>query len=212
MAAEVAQYRLDVVVHNAGWAGSIATRPVTVDGLEADVPGNALAPYLLQTLIPMPRRLVFVSSDSITRAAARPRRPAAHPGLVGRRRLRRQQVRADHDRVRLRPAASGGAVQRRAPRLDPHQDERRRGAARRRCRRRHAGLAGHVGSSRPPRYPGCSSMNGDRSPAGSTRPSTTPLCKTHSCERCEPSLPLLRGSSRQNEVFDHYFPEVVATP
>jgi len=60
--------RLDVVVHNAGWAPTSATRPVTADGLEQTFQVNALAAYLLQTLIPMPRRLVFVSSDSIRRA------------------------------------------------------------------------------------------------------------------------------------------------
>lgn len=69
MAEAVARHRLDVVVHNAGWAGPTATRPVTVDGLEQAFQVNALAAFLLQTLIPMPPRLVFVSSDSITRAA-----------------------------------------------------------------------------------------------------------------------------------------------
>ncbi len=68
MAAALGRQPLDVVVHNAGWASPSPTRPVTVDGLEQTFQVNALAPYLLQTLIPVPRRLVFVSSDSISRA------------------------------------------------------------------------------------------------------------------------------------------------
>ncbi|MCO1593919.1 SDR family NAD(P)-dependent oxidoreductase [Micromonospora sp. RHAY321] len=58
----------DVVVHNAGWASRGSTRPVTVDGLERTFQVNALAPYLLTALMPLPPRLVYVSSDSITRA------------------------------------------------------------------------------------------------------------------------------------------------
>jgi NAD(P)-dependent dehydrogenase (short-subunit alcohol dehydrogenase family) len=57
----------DIVVHNAGWASRDARRPVTVDGLEQTFQVNALAPYLLTALMPPPERLVFVSSDSITR-------------------------------------------------------------------------------------------------------------------------------------------------
>jgi NAD(P)-dependent dehydrogenase (short-subunit alcohol dehydrogenase family) len=69
MAGQVAAFHeLDVVVHNAGWAPTSATRPVTADGLEQTFQVNALAAYLLQTLIPVPRRLVFISSDSIRRA------------------------------------------------------------------------------------------------------------------------------------------------
>lgn len=59
--------RLDVVVHNAGWGPRGSVRPVTADGLEQTFQVNALAPYLLTALIPLPQRLVYVSSDSIRR-------------------------------------------------------------------------------------------------------------------------------------------------
>lgn len=59
----------DVVVHNAGWSSRDSARPVTVDGLERTFQVNALAPYLLTALMPLPPRLVYVSSDSITRAS-----------------------------------------------------------------------------------------------------------------------------------------------
>jgi NAD(P)-dependent dehydrogenase (short-subunit alcohol dehydrogenase family) len=57
----------DVVVHNAGWSSRAAERPVTEDGLEQTFQVNLLAPYLLTALLPLPRRLVLVSSDSIVR-------------------------------------------------------------------------------------------------------------------------------------------------
>jgi NAD(P)-dependent dehydrogenase (short-subunit alcohol dehydrogenase family) len=59
--------RFDVVVHNAGWSPRDTVRPVTVDGLEQTFQVNALAAYLLTALMPTPRRLVWVSSDSIRR-------------------------------------------------------------------------------------------------------------------------------------------------
>ncbi|MGW4466714.1 SDR family oxidoreductase [Micromonospora sp. NPDC004704] len=58
----------DVVVHNAGWASRDTHRPVTPDGLEQTFQVNALSAYLLTALMPVPKRLVYVSSDSITRA------------------------------------------------------------------------------------------------------------------------------------------------
>lgn len=61
----------DVVVHNAGWGSKESARPVTGDGLEQTLQINALAPYLLTALLPLPERLVFVSSDSITRGKIR---------------------------------------------------------------------------------------------------------------------------------------------
>ncbi|MFI6760813.1 SDR family NAD(P)-dependent oxidoreductase [Micromonospora sp. NPDC050417] len=61
----------DVVVHNAGWSSRDSTRPVTVDGLERTFQVNALSAYLLTALLPLPARLVYVSSDSITRATLR---------------------------------------------------------------------------------------------------------------------------------------------
>jgi NAD(P)-dependent dehydrogenase (short-subunit alcohol dehydrogenase family) len=59
--------RFDVVVHNAGWAPPAGRRPVTVDGLEQTFQVNALAAYALTALLPLPERLVFISSDSIRR-------------------------------------------------------------------------------------------------------------------------------------------------
>lgn len=58
----------DVVVHNAGWASRDTSRPLTQDGLEHTLQVNLLAPFLLTASLPLPRRLVFVSSDSISRA------------------------------------------------------------------------------------------------------------------------------------------------
>jgi NAD(P)-dependent dehydrogenase (short-subunit alcohol dehydrogenase family) len=57
----------DVVVHNAGWASRDTNRTITEDGLEQTFQVNLLAPYLLTAALPLPRRLVFVSSDSISR-------------------------------------------------------------------------------------------------------------------------------------------------
>ncbi len=57
----------DVVVHNAGWLPPEGPRPVTEDGLERTFQVNALSVYLLTALLPLPSRLVYVSSDSITR-------------------------------------------------------------------------------------------------------------------------------------------------
>jgi len=72
MAAEVLRLGpLDVVVHNAGWASRDETRPLTEDGLEQTFQVNLLAPFLLTALLPLPPRLVFVSSDSISRGAIR---------------------------------------------------------------------------------------------------------------------------------------------
>jgi NAD(P)-dependent dehydrogenase (short-subunit alcohol dehydrogenase family) len=58
----------DVIVHNAGWASSGEERPVTVDGIEQTLQVNALAPYVLTAAVPLPRRLVYLSSDSIRNA------------------------------------------------------------------------------------------------------------------------------------------------
>jgi NAD(P)-dependent dehydrogenase (short-subunit alcohol dehydrogenase family) len=58
---------LDVVVHNAGWLPPEGPRPVTEDGLERTFQVNALSAYLLTALLPLPSRLVYVSSDSIAR-------------------------------------------------------------------------------------------------------------------------------------------------
>lgn len=57
----------DVVVHNAGWLPPEGQRPVTGDGLERTFQVNALSAYLLTALLPLPSRLVYVSSDSIAR-------------------------------------------------------------------------------------------------------------------------------------------------
>jgi len=64
----VALGEFDVVVHNAGWVSRAERRPLTVDGLEQTFQVNALSAYVLTALLPVPRRLVYVSSDSIVRA------------------------------------------------------------------------------------------------------------------------------------------------
>jgi NAD(P)-dependent dehydrogenase (short-subunit alcohol dehydrogenase family) len=61
----------EVVVHNAGWGSKDESRPVTEDGLEQTFQINALAPLLLTASLPKPRRIVFVSSDSISRGRIR---------------------------------------------------------------------------------------------------------------------------------------------
>ncbi|HVR77976.1 MAG TPA: SDR family NAD(P)-dependent oxidoreductase [Acidimicrobiia bacterium] len=52
---------IDAVVHNAGIYESGA-RTETVDGLERTFQVNVLAPYLLTALIPIPSRLIYLSS------------------------------------------------------------------------------------------------------------------------------------------------------
>lgn len=51
----------DAVIHNAGVVLS-GRRRVTEDGLEQTFQINVLAPYLLTTLMPLPRRLVYLTS------------------------------------------------------------------------------------------------------------------------------------------------------
>jgi NAD(P)-dependent dehydrogenase (short-subunit alcohol dehydrogenase family) len=52
----------DVVIHNAGAGGGIAERQVTEDGLEYLFAVNVLAPYVLTALIPLPSRLIYLTS------------------------------------------------------------------------------------------------------------------------------------------------------
>jgi len=58
-ASELGPY--DVVIHNAG-VGSAATRHPTPDGYERIFAVNVLGPYLLTALMPLPDRLVYLSS------------------------------------------------------------------------------------------------------------------------------------------------------
>jgi NAD(P)-dependent dehydrogenase (short-subunit alcohol dehydrogenase family) len=51
----------DVVIHNAG-VGSAAQRQRTPDGLETIFAVNVLGPYLLTALMPLPPRLVYLTS------------------------------------------------------------------------------------------------------------------------------------------------------
>lgn len=51
----------DAIIHNAGVGGS-RRRQVTDDGLERTFQINVLAPYLLTTLMPLPRRLIYLTS------------------------------------------------------------------------------------------------------------------------------------------------------
>lgn len=67
MAAALSRSTFDVVVHNAGWLPPEGQRPVTEDGLERTFQVNALSAYLLTALLPLPSRLVYVSSDAIAR-------------------------------------------------------------------------------------------------------------------------------------------------
>ena len=51
----------DAVIHNAG-VGSAAARHRTADGCERIFAVNVLGPYLLTTLMPLPARLVYLTS------------------------------------------------------------------------------------------------------------------------------------------------------
>ncbi|MEV4411529.1 SDR family NAD(P)-dependent oxidoreductase [Catellatospora sp. NPDC049609] len=51
----------DTIVHNVG-IGSAAERAVTEDGIERILAVNVLAPYLLTALMPLPERLVYLTS------------------------------------------------------------------------------------------------------------------------------------------------------
>jgi NAD(P)-dependent dehydrogenase (short-subunit alcohol dehydrogenase family) len=65
LAAAAAQYGpFDAVIHNAGVLERNASRrPTTVDGLERTFAVNVVAPYLLTALLPLPGRLVYLSSQ-----------------------------------------------------------------------------------------------------------------------------------------------------
>jgi NAD(P)-dependent dehydrogenase (short-subunit alcohol dehydrogenase family) len=52
----------DVIIHNAGIGGGISSREVTADGLEKIFHTNVVAPYLLTALMPVPARLVYLTS------------------------------------------------------------------------------------------------------------------------------------------------------
>lgn len=52
----------DAVIHNAGVGGEGAARHVTADGCERIFAVNVLGPYLLTALMPLPARLVYLTS------------------------------------------------------------------------------------------------------------------------------------------------------
>lgn len=52
----------DAVIHNAGVGGGQSSRRVTADGCEHIFAVNVLAPYLLTALMPVPSRLVYLTS------------------------------------------------------------------------------------------------------------------------------------------------------
>ena len=52
----------DAVIHNAGVGGGVDERAVTEDGIERIFAVNVLAPYLLTCLMPVPARLVYLTS------------------------------------------------------------------------------------------------------------------------------------------------------
>ncbi|BCJ76589.1 short-chain dehydrogenase [Catellatospora sp. IY07-71] len=60
-AAAAAHGPYDVVVHNVG-IGSSSERVVTEDGIERIFAVNVLAPYLLTALLPLPERLIYLTS------------------------------------------------------------------------------------------------------------------------------------------------------
>jgi len=59
-ASELGSY--DAVIHNAGIGGGIEARTLTADGIERIFHVNVVAPYLLTALMPVPRRLVYLTS------------------------------------------------------------------------------------------------------------------------------------------------------
>jgi NAD(P)-dependent dehydrogenase (short-subunit alcohol dehydrogenase family) len=61
-AAEEVGGRFEAVIHNAGVYQEGGGRVVTADGLERTFQVNVLAPYLLTALIPLPHRLIYLSS------------------------------------------------------------------------------------------------------------------------------------------------------
>lgn len=61
-AAEEVGGRFEAVIHNAGVYPEGGGRVVTADGLERTFQVNVLAPYLLTALIPLPHRLIYLSS------------------------------------------------------------------------------------------------------------------------------------------------------
>ncbi|MGW2399045.1 SDR family NAD(P)-dependent oxidoreductase [Kitasatospora sp. NPDC001664] len=52
----------DAVIHNAGISRTGSPRQASEDGLETTFQVNVLAPYVLTALIPLPQRLVYLSS------------------------------------------------------------------------------------------------------------------------------------------------------
>jgi NAD(P)-dependent dehydrogenase (short-subunit alcohol dehydrogenase family) len=61
LANSLAGEHFDAVVHNAGIGGS-ARRQITEDGLERVFQINVLAPYVLTALMPLPARLIYLTS------------------------------------------------------------------------------------------------------------------------------------------------------
>lgn len=51
-----------VVIHNVGVGGGVPSRTLTEDGLERIFQVNLLAPYLLTALMPLPARLIYLTS------------------------------------------------------------------------------------------------------------------------------------------------------
>ena len=61
-AAATEQGPYDVVIHNVGVGGDAPRRTVTADGIERIFAVNLLAPYLLTALMPLPARLIYLTS------------------------------------------------------------------------------------------------------------------------------------------------------
>ncbi|WIM97779.1 SDR family NAD(P)-dependent oxidoreductase [Actinoplanes oblitus] len=67
----VAAGPFDVVIHNAGVGGGQRAPELTEDGLERIFQVNTLAPYLLTALMPVPARLIYLTSGLESAGRAR---------------------------------------------------------------------------------------------------------------------------------------------
>ena len=164
-ASELGPY--DAVIHNAG-VGSAAARHATPDNTERIFAVNVLGPYLLTALMPLPGRLVYLSSG--LQASGRVRLDDLQWERLALERvagvLRLQALRRAA-RLRGSPQVPDAAQQRRRPRLDQDQAGRQGSDTRSpdRCadpgmarHERRAGSPGHRPllqvAPRPPSQPG----------------------------------------------------------
>lgn len=62
----------DVVIHNAGVGGGVASRTLTEDGLEFIFQSNVVGPYVVTALMPISQRMVYLTSGLEERGVWRP--------------------------------------------------------------------------------------------------------------------------------------------